>query len=324
MSNTKAGQLIFCRAFSITHNALLFKALNSTLKNTSPRKFERTEILKPVGQAKQPSATDGIDNRSLSQRKRDWLDNENRLKRKANLEKEFATSGMYDMYIFRKTGGKVFLSPKSYFKKEKSLYFPNFIADENLDKQKKLSTYNVFTNNGKKDKISIVRVYSTAVGQKFTHKYFGINSFSDPSLSANTEVPPSDNGNYLDSNDTYSKLVSNFPNTQIVNFSFYDNIIKKWVFKYFASKKVLQKSVNVHEYKKNFLILNNKFLSVPVKDDIHYLNGITGYIYVIDNEGKIRWLTSGEPTESDIQTLWKTVKGLEAEIKKKNNNSNFF
>ncbi|GMM37224.1 Atp10 protein [Saccharomycopsis crataegensis] len=313
-SSMNVTNMISRRCFSTTMQPGLLKALGSTLKNTSPKNFEKKEVIKPVGQAQKPSSTDGIDTRSFKQRRTDWMNNDNRLKRKENLEKEFATSGMYDMFIFRKTGGKVFISPRSYFKKEKSLYFPNFIADENLEKGKNISTYDVFTNSGANDKFSIVRIFTTAIGQNFTKKYFDINKFSDLSLK-NKEA--SDGAkNYLQSNETFQQLKTNYPNLQIVNVTLYDNFFKKWIFKTFASKAI-KKNVSDPEYLKNFLILNKKYIDVPTKESINYLNGITGYIYIIDNEGKIRWLSCGDPEESDIQTLWKTVQGLQLEVGKK-------
>lgn len=283
------------RYLSSTRPALLFKALGTTLKNTSPKNFECREVLKPVGVAQKPQATDGIDTRSFSQKRKDWLNNDNRLKRKANLEKEFATSGMYDMFIFRKTGGKVFYAPKSYFKKDKALYFPNFIADRSLSGKKKVSTVDVFTGSGK---FNIVRVYSSAVGQNFTKKLFDF---------------PEGEGNYLDSNESYSKLLEQFPDAQVVNLTFYDNIVKKWLLQIFTAKNIKKTSVSTPEYFDNFLLLSTDSLSVPVKESINYLNGITGYVYIVDSDGKIRWLCSGEPTQTEKDTMWKTIRGLQNE-----------
>lgn len=290
------------RYFTTTASNQLLRALNNTLQKTSPKNFERKEVIKPIGQLERPSPLDALDKRSLIQRKNDWLKDENRLKRKENLEKEFATSGMYDMFIYRKTKGKVFISPKSYFKKDKALYFPNLIANENLVKQKNISTYNAFIDNGNHSKYSILRIFSNGVGEKHTKRYFADGE-----------------NNFLNSNESYHQLLQKYPHSQVVNFSLYDNFFKKWLFKTFTAKNMAKKSVSEASYLKNYFLFDSSKFTVPFRETINYLNSVTGYIYIVDNSGKIRWLSSGDPLKSDLDTMWNTIKGLEHELQNNEN-----
>jgi len=278
------------RCFSTTPTAQFLGKLNKQLSATAPKEH-RTEILhKPIGTADVPKDTDNspVDSRGIIQRFKDFMDPVKNKERQEELEKEMARSGMYDVYIYRKTKGKIFYSPPSYWKAEKALYMPNLVGEDLLSSKLKGTTSVL------KGKVSIVRIFTSQVGEKQSQSFF--------KLSDQDYLTPKG----------YEEFLSAHPNSQIVDINITENAIKALSVK--ISKSGIRKITNSSRHDKYFIV-PKKGLDMKLKESIQLLNTYTGFIYVIDHEGRIRWAACGDASEKERNMLWRTVRGLETEYR---------
>lgn len=287
---TLKSQVPTSRCFSTSSPSFFLGKLNKHLQATTPKEHVVITLTKPIGVREEPKDTDNSpkDPRSIKEKYKDFLDPEKNKKRQEELEKEMSRSGMYDLYVYRKTKGKLFLSPQSYWKAEKSLYFPNFVG-EDLTSSKLKGTTSLL-----KGKVSVIRAYTADLGEKASKGYFKVLD-----------------NDYL-TTEGYDKFLETNPNSQIVDLNITENGLKAIFVK--ASKSGLRKVVHESRYDK-YLIVPKKGLNIDVRESIHLLNNYTCFIYVVDHQGRIRWATCGEPTEADRNMLWRTVRGLEREYK---------
>ncbi|ODV93667.1 hypothetical protein PACTADRAFT_51435 [Pachysolen tannophilus NRRL Y-2460] len=280
---------IFIRSFHSSSRVQILGKLSKTIKNTTPPPFKVVSIVKPVGSKQQPLASKNSqpETQSLWQSIKDTFDAEKREKRQAQLEREIAVGGFYDMQNYTKTQGKIFLPPVSYFKADKSLYFPNVIA-------KNLNNEMVHTTNLFKGKTTILRVFSSLEGEIRNRGFFQISNSNDSFLSSTGLI----------------KLNELYPNTQIVELNLSENNLKHL----FVNLAVRNLKTTIPEKRKHsYLIGHRSDLTSEVKDELMMKNVYTCFIYVIDKDCKIRWLTCGRSNQKEYDMLWKCVKGLNEE-----------
>lgn len=282
------------RNFSSSSRLQFFGKLNRQLAATTPKDFVVETLNKPIGLEKKPTVEDNKgDQRSIYRKYKDFLDPVKNKERQAELEKEISKSGMYNVYTYRKTNGKFFKSPSSYWKAESSLYFPNFYGETLID-SKLQPTLPVLEG-----KISIIRAYTSQTGELVTRAFF-----------KTTE------NDFLNS-DEYNKFLELYPNSQIIDFNITENATKAFFIK--ISKSGLKKIINPLRFNKYFII-PRKTTSLELREKIYLDNTYGGYIYVLDHQGRIRWCACGEATEAERNLLWRTVRGLEREYKALNPN----
>ncbi|CUM67472.1 uncharacterized protein PRCAT00005169001 [Priceomyces carsonii] len=208
-------------------------------------------------------------------------------RRQKKLDHEISHSPFYESKSFLNTNGKIFTPPVSYFKQERAQYFPEFISATLLKKHQSL--YELLEN-----KVSVLRIYSTYSGDKCSRTYFETKD-----------------GNYL--NEKYDKFLSMYPSAQIIDVNVPQSWIKGFLVKIFVGR--IKKAVNRERYRK-YMILPEHIFSYDVRSKLLCDNMCSGYVYVLDNEGKIRWATSGNADEAEKKQLWKCVLGLEKELSK--------
>ncbi|EEQ38700.1 ATP10 family protein [Clavispora lusitaniae] len=208
-----------------------------------------------------------------------------REKRQKQLDHDIVHSPFYESKSFTNTQGKIFTPPVSYFKKDKAKYFPSFTGYTLLNHKKSL--YDVL-----KGKVSIVRIFSTVSGQNCTDTYTPDN------LSA----------------EGYEQLQKQYPHTQIVDV----NLPQSWIKGLFVklAKSNLRGMIPPARHDTYFMLSSNTF-SVDVKKTLMCDNTCSGYIYILDEDGKIRWATSGFANDDETKVLWRTVRGLEKELEQK-------
>lgn len=202
--------------------------------------------------------------------------------RQKQLDHDIKHSPFYESKSFANTSGKIFTPPVSYFKKDKAKYFPNFTGYTLINEKKSL--YNEL-----KDKVTILRIFSTISAENCS------NTYVQDYLSA----------------EGYSNLQSKYPHTQIVDV----NLPQSWVKGLFVkmAKTNLRKLVTPARHNLYFVLPNTMF-PVEVKQKLLCDNMCSGYIYVLDSDGKIRWATSGFASEDEEAVLWRCVRGLEKEL----------
>lgn len=203
-------------------------------------------------------------------------------KRQKQLDHDIVHSPFYESKSFANTEGKIFSPPVSYFKRDKAKYFPNFTG-YTLSNHKE-SLYDIL-----KGKVTILRIFSTISGENCT------NTYVEKHLSK----------------DGYEEFLQKYPHAQIVDL----NIPQSWIKGMFVklAKSNLRNIVAPARHDKYFILPNSMF-SVDVKKTLKCDNMCSGYLYVLDDEGRIRWATSGYADNEEEAVLWKTVKGIEKEI----------
>lgn len=206
--------------------------------------------------------------------------------RQKQLDHDITHSPFYESKSFTNTNGKIFTPPVSYFKRDKSKYFPNF-SGTTLDGQDRTLLGNL------EGKVSIVRVYSTVSGEKCTETYFNDGA-----------------QNYLTSG--YGKFEEEYPMTQIIDVNMPQNWLKGLLVK--ISKGNIKKLIPQQRHS-NYFVVPDKLFLYDIKNKIMCDNMCSGYIYILDHQGRIRWATSGYANAAELSLMWKCVRGLEKELK---------
>ncbi|ANZ75885.1 BA75_02446T0 [Komagataella pastoris] len=283
------------RHFSTSKASFIFK-LGSTLNNIKPEPFKVVQVTKPVGLFTKPEIfplAQLNNHKSPSKTSEFWAEfkslfnKEKREAKRLELEEEMRKGGLYDMHTYRVTKGKVFLSPISYFKESKSLYFPNLVVTNLKNETSQLG--DVFKN-----KVTVLKIHSTQEGFDITKEYFNIKNSTE---------------NYL-TESGYQILNQEFDNVQIAELNLVENGLKGLISK--LSLGHLRKIIPDSRHD-SYFSAKRSLLPMRLREDIFLRNLYTGYVYVVDQEGKIRWLGCGKPTEKDHEMLWKAVKGVSAE-----------
>lgn len=282
-----------------TRNAGFFGNLGQSMAKIVPKEHKYFKISKPFGFAKPPVRLQDQergpvftwDNFNLP--KKLWnfyFDGVTRRTRVEAIQKDLAYGGMYDFHVYTKTKGRLFEAPISFFKREKSLYFPNFrvksLTGKRMDLMDAIS----------QAKLSILRVYSTDAGFEMTNDYFKIKNSED---------------NYM-SNTGIEVFKQEYPDTQILEIVLSENASKHFIHTFVTPGKTL--SNRPKDQHDRFLIARRD--SVLTRDDrekIFLTNSYSGYIYLVDSSYKIRWAGSGWPTQNEVDGLWKAVRGVQKE-----------
>lgn len=207
-------------------------------------------------------------------------------RRQKQLDYEIAHSPFYESKSFTNTNGKIFTPPVSFFKHEKSKYFPNF-GGATVDGRDQ-TLFGLLEG-----KVSIVRLYSTVSGEKCSETYFNVEGKK-----------------YLTSG--YGAFEAEHPMSQIIDINIPQNWLKGLLVK--LSSGSIKRSLPQQRQSKYFIVSDKLFL-FDIKQKLMCDNTCSGYIYVLDHQGRIRWATSGYADPAELSLMWKCVRGLEKELK---------
>lgn len=204
--------------------------------------------------------------------------------RQRQLDHDIKHSPFYESKSFTNTNGKIFNAPISYFKLDKALYFPNFIAKSLQGTERQI--HDMF-----KDKVSLVRVFSTVSGEQCTESFL-----------------KHDEVDYLKD---YEQFISRFPHSQIIDI----NIPHGWAKSLIVNivKGSIKRSLP-ETRRDNYFVVPEKLFSYDIKQELNCDNSCSGYIYLVDQNGKIRWAASGYSDEKEQQLLWKCLNGVSKEL----------
>ncbi|KAI3402302.2 ATP10 [Candida oxycetoniae] len=281
--------LVNRRLFSIVQPCLQHTShprFVDTIKETSKPAQERSyEITRPIGLESPVLLNHKLsDTYSLSNVGNELFGAQAKERRQKYLDYDLKHSPIFDAKSFRNTNGKIFTPPISWFKSEKSLYFPDFVAKTLIgDKE---SLYGLL-----RAKYSIVRLFSSVTGDECTKTYFKV-----------------DNNDFYTS--SYAQFTQEFPKFQIIDINMPTSWIKGFILSLSLSN--LKKTIPPERWNQYF-ILPNHLLPPDIREKLHCDNQCSGYIYIVDSVGKIRWATSGYATTDDLKLMWKVVRGLSRE-----------
>lgn len=247
----------------------------STLKLASePRQGQSIPINRPVGYDS-PTTIEPYKARIF-----DIFSQDAKGRRQEQIDYDLKHSLPHDTNSFYHLNGKILSPPPSYFREDKSLYFPTFQCT-NLNK----TTHNL--SAVLQGKVSILRVFSAKSGEEQINSYVS---------------------EYLDE-DGYKKLQETHPNVQIVDVNV--PTVNSSIF-----AKILVSSIRKNippSRRETYYVVEKNLFSASVMKTLKCENKCAGYLYLIDANGKIRWVTSGAATDAEKSCLWTAVRGLQKE-----------
>lgn len=255
--------------------------VNKFFKNVvdaAPKEHIVRELARPIGMQTPPTSQTVY---SKGNSFREMFDRDKTEKRSQELGVEFSKSGMYELHAFQKHGGKMFISPKSYWRAERALYFPHL-------KGTSLSGVTTDLEQILKGKTSVVRLFTNKVGDDLSKQYF-----------QNSELGL----DYLGKD--HEKL-----DTQIVEVSFLENAIKSIIAKLSTYKL---RSLIPPSRHPTYLLCDRDQLPFTVRESLEINNIYTGYVIVVDPNLKIRWMACGPASQDEFKLLWKCVRGVHKE-----------
>ena len=226
---------------------------------------------RPIGFKYPPQAGE---NRSIAKVKKDYSGmtlRERNLEKRKDLVEKWGTNYFRDFKNIRKyRSGKTFMANSRIFKKDAALYFPNFHGDS-------LAKKDADTTPVLQGKISVVNVYSSHWGEIQAQTFTGKST--NPGL---------------------HNVISQFPYiAQMVDINIEENSVKAWIIALFQWR--LRASRPKEDWEKYFVV--RKGVSERIRETIGLLNGRVGYVYLVDQDCKIRWAGSGDAEGTEMEDL---------------------
>ncbi|KAK9248630.1 ATP10 protein-domain-containing protein [Lipomyces tetrasporus] len=236
-------------------------------------------LVRPIGMMSPPKPTDntGIDKRTFTQKRADFVDYDKHIERRRELVREFSKSYFSEMHLYKKNMGKEWIAPNMFFRADKALYMPNFYGTT-LASRKFTDTTTAL-----KGHLSIVKIYSSVSGERQVNSYFGSPE------NALADVPEEEG-------------------YQIVDITIPESFVKSWISKFFQyrTKRVVGKS----RYSKFFYAQK---LPGQLNLSIGAANRYCGYVYLVDRDCKVRWAAGGYATAEEKDSMQRCLRGLVAE-----------
>ena len=259
-------------------------------KRDDDEDFTPYPLSRPIGMptAPQPGENMGIDTRSWREKRDDFHNYEKHLEKRARMTRQIAKPYFRDWSNMRFHQGKVFAANERLFRGEHALFFPNFYG-KTLDK----TAQRVNTGDGYG---GLGRDTCAAMAGKVSVVSLGGNVWADSQLKSwlGEEENPG----------LHEVLAENKDVAQRVWISYESNWAKWHILNLFGSGN-LRKGLSLEEQRRWFLV--RRGLSEIMKEAIGLLNDKGGYVYLVDQECRIRWAGSAEAWEAEKGSM---VRGL--------------
>jgi ATPase complex subunit ATP10 len=257
----------------------------STSTSTPDPKDEDIFIPKPLGRPigfrEPPQAGENSSNPKIKKDYTGMTMSQRNLEKRKDLVEKWGTNYFRDFKNIRKyRSGKTFMANARIFKKEAALYFPNFHGDT-------LAQKGADTTNVLQGMVSVVNVYSSQWGESQAQTFTG------------KQV-----------NAALHQLLAQSPHAvQMVDVNIEENSLKAWIIALFQFR--LRAAKPKEDWGKYFVV--RKGVSEKIRETIGLLNGRVGYVYLVDQDCKIRWAGSGNAEGSEMDDLNRGVGKLVAE-----------
>ncbi|KAF2088746.1 hypothetical protein K490DRAFT_20786, partial [Saccharata proteae CBS 121410] len=249
-------------------------------KRTKDDEFVPELLGRPIGFSQPPIPGDNSreDHRTLSQRRQDFLDYDKHLLRRKVMTKQAATPYFKDWSNMRFHKGKMFLANPRIFKADAALFFPNF-QGYTLETPSKLQD----TTNVLLGKLSVVAVYSSQWALDQVNTFLNVNE--NPEL--------------------HKILKKSGGMAQKVDINVEDNMLKRAILRMFLGRV---KRTTTTKWGNYFLV--DRAISDEIKDTIGVLNSKVGYVYLVDQECRIRWAACANAHDEEREYLVNGLKKL--------------
>ncbi|KAL6708472.1 Mitochondrial ATPase complex subunit atp10 [Coniothyrium glycines] len=196
---------------------------------------------------------------------------ERNLEKRKDLVERWGTNYFRDFKNIRKyRSGKTFMANSRIFKRDAALYFPNLHGDTLAEKDADTTTV-------LQGKISVVNVYSSQWGETQARTFTGKSQ--NPQL---------------------HNVMAQYPGfAQMVDINIEENSMKAWIISLFQWQ--LRGSRPKEDWGKYFVV--RKGVSERIRETIGLLNGRVGYVYLVDQDCKIRWAGSADAEGNEVEDL---------------------
>ncbi|KAF2214648.1 hypothetical protein CERZMDRAFT_36417 [Cercospora zeae-maydis SCOH1-5] len=252
-------------------------------------------LTRPIGMNNPPLPGEnmGLDNRTLSQRRDDFVNFEKHMERRRTMTKQISKPYFQDWSNLRFHRGKIFKANQRLFRADLSLWFPNFfgktlskeaehIEDETggwrKDGYKGLGRDTCEVMEGK---VSVVSIVSSTWAQAQVDTF--LSKEQNPEL--------------------HDVLRENTDVAQRVWINHEENTLRWWLLQAFRSN--LRRQLTQDEQRRYFMV--RRGVSDTMKMSIGLLNEKVGYVYLVDPDSKIRWAGSADAEPAEREGM---VKGL--------------
>ncbi|KAG8626923.1 hypothetical protein KVT40_005868 [Elsinoe batatas] len=256
-----------------------------------PSKEDRAQgpqpLNRPLGVPNPPRAGEnsGYDNRTIKQRRDDFVNHEKHLEKRQKLAKDLFRPYFKDFTDMKYFKGKVFYAPDRVFKSQFARYFPNL-------KGRTLEDQEADTTNVLQGQISVVSVASSSWAQKQADAW--CQERQNPALEG---------------------LLDHWPGreegrrAQLVEINYEPNAWKYWLVKMFANQQ--RKIRSQFRWGRYFTV--HKGFAQDLRLAIGMPNEKVGQVYLVDDRCKIRWAGHALPEDSEKVSMVKNLKRLLAE-----------
>jgi len=265
----------FISAPVLRHPELSPKPTEATSIPDSNPKDDDIFVPKPLGRPigfkdpPQPGENTGVARPKKDYSGMTW--SQRNLAKRQDLVDKWSTNYFRDFKNIRKyRSGKTFIGNSHIYKRDKALYFPNFHG--NTLKEKNANTTSVLQG-----KVSVVNVYSSQWGEIQTQTFTG--------KSTNAKL--------------HEIVAQHAGRAQMVDINIEENFLKAWIISLFKWK--LKSARSPEEWEKYFIV--RKGVSERIRETIGLLNGRVGYVYLVDQECKIRWAGSGDAEGTEMEDM---------------------
>ncbi|KAL6239824.1 hypothetical protein BDW75DRAFT_67842 [Aspergillus navahoensis] len=256
-------------------------------KAHDPKDQEPIPLLdRPIGSAIPPQEghNTGIDKRTLGQRRDDFVNYEKHIKRREELTRQAAKPYFREWSNMRYNEGKTFVSNSRLFKRDKALYFPNLYGATLASPKEPQNTTSIL-----RGKVSVVNLFSSVWAES------QVATFTGPQFNPGLYEAFKEGGQLV----------------QKVDINLEDNILKAWLVRMFMWR--MRGKLPKEQHPRYFLV--RKGLDDGLKEAIAMMNSRVGYVYLLDENCRIRWAGSGPAGPTELESLNNGVRKLIQERK---------
>lgn len=202
--------------------------------------------------------------KTWAQTREELMDQEKRLEKRHHLVKE-ATKGYFtDLNATRRHGGKTWIAPRVMIREDKASYFPD-ITGTPLNSSTKSHTTLLCSG-----KVSVVAMLSSKISEIQTA------NFIDPTFA---EYKP-------------------HPAFQYIRINLQENLLKSLLVSLFTSG--IRKTLPEDQWGKYLVSSQN---IEYIRDDLGMTNRHIGYVYLLDEQCRIRWAGCADPKPEEVEAL---------------------